>query len=401
LHSHPSLSNHITDVLQLAVFGTDQRLALMALVLLQSDNPKIVAAAVESTFFEVYEPQILTIDADHSDRRISVFASLTDTCLSLIPVDLMCSFPFFCRFLCFTDNCAVRLTIIHLLQYNEEFKPLYAQLRDMHFTAKLVRQIKECQVAQVDGDRLSSLFEILVHCLRNRKLRESCLDPIVIAVVTDIALDKSADVLNWQWEALSELGASLYTTDQERCLQLAVGVVAGALSADRLAPFCVSAIDFISKLVRFAPEAMATADVPALARTVAGICTRFPNHGIGVRAVMNLVIAAVRKHGTSEAFFAVFAPACPRVLANRANPLRPFAMSGMRRIMDLAEGDPALEERLARHRDFVECVPAVRAFEDALEHEYGGKFPTRIMPDSVTGGLVLRQSARLHEIIVT
>jgi hypothetical protein len=95
--------------------------------------------------------------------------------------------------------------MVHLLQYTDELKPLYAQLRNMHFVAKLAHQIKECQVAQVDGDWLSSLFEILVQCHHNGKLRDACLDPSVISLVTDIALDKSPSVLNCECESLSEL----------------------------------------------------------------------------------------------------------------------------------------------------------------------------------------------------
>jgi hypothetical protein len=182
-----------------------------------------------------------------------------------------------------------------------------------------------------------------------------------------------------------------------------VGIVVGALESPSLEPFRVSAIDFISQLIRFAPESLNAIDIGELAHAVVEFCKRFPNQGIGVRSALRLAIFAIRTRQMSDSFLDVLLPFCVEFIGVDFGALRPFAIDCAKRIFHLAEEDVELAERIARRTEFIElCEPAVHTFEEALEQDYGGLRPCVITHALECRGLPLQRAAALHasEIVV-
>jgi hypothetical protein len=362
--SHSSFCKHITNVLYMAVFSDDQQIALFARLMLHSRRPEIVRAAAQSNFFEVHAPTILVAQGPY----IGIFASLTDVCFSSFPSELASSFPLFNRFLRLTSNYLVLTMLESLLAYTDEKIPLYSQLKEMRFVAKIASRLKKCQ----DDTNRPSLLRLLVRCFENPELRSVCSDPSITPVIVNFSPDSPSDILTWHWQLLNECG-SLDVLDHPHFLSYALAVITGAAASPVLESFQVSAIDFFAVVLDVRPAAVCSISVGDLADALKLLCERFPNHGIALRAIGHLIVTAVRTPETSDVFLDSFVPVFADWIRMEADNrlTRAIAIDCARKIMHRADVEPDLAEKVARRTLFAQtCEAVVRWYEEVLEKAY-------------------------------
>jgi hypothetical protein len=265
--------------------------------------------------------------------------------------------------------------LVRLVDFCEELKPLYKQLKRTKFVSKLVRQLRECGAAGLGGERLAALYRILVVCLRNPKLKGCCEGPTVIAAAISAGCDNDASVDGWRWAALAEVAPG--TCECGHLVPRAIDVVLGGLSAPTLELFRVSAVEFISKVVEWHPQSLGMVDVGELAEAARGICERFPRHSIGLRAIVHLVVVCLREQVTSQEFGRVFIGFSGEVVGgegrqDRAQTLRAFMVKCAGQIIQQCEIDAGLAVLVDGCAEFREaCEQAVRRYDGWMGRDYG------------------------------
>jgi hypothetical protein len=240
-------------------------------------------------------------ETDHNDSRLTRFALFTDLCLSTFPSDIFLSFKFFNRFIMFTDNYGVREMMKNLLDCSLRKGQLYRGLIAKHFVAKVARQITECKAASVADGRLTSLWEILVFCIRNKHLKESVCVPSIAELATDFPII-SPELEDVQWELISEFEFG----DQNLILGVAREAILLLGGRSRFGRAEVAAIRFMSGILKGSAGIERLIDQCDLANSLKWLCENFPDHSVGILAIADLVAAGVQKRETSDAFLDVF-----------------------------------------------------------------------------------------------
>jgi hypothetical protein len=287
----------------MAICENDPVLTPAAQQIIASDRSnKILAAASQSTFFQTKFPDILSQQTDHGDSRLTRFALVTDLCLQTFPTDISVSFKFFNRFIMFSDNYGVRDMMKSLLECSLRKGQLYRGLIAKKFVAKVARQIRECVAASVTNERLCSVWEILLFCIRNRYLKESVCVPEIAELLTDFT-SANEELEDIQWELRTEFEFG----DTNLVLEVAREAALLLECRSRFGRAEVAAIRFLNDNWKRNLAVERVIDCSGLVKSLKWFCASFPDHSVGLLAIVNFVVTGVAQPETSDAFLEVFA----------------------------------------------------------------------------------------------
>jgi hypothetical protein len=361
------LSNHVAELITAAVLGTDRVIASATFTIMERGPKKLLLVVSESPYLQSLATDIFAMP---SDPGLARFAALTELCLRSFPSNLLSSFPFFNQFLLHCDNYAVPLMMKGLLPYQDNLKPLYTQLIAMDFVPTIIKRISESKNASNFG-QLRGLYEVLLQCAENRKLRKECLVPSVISEITELMVD-DCRLDDIRWQLMCEIADF---TNRELNISSFQAAADFLIEANTMTPGLVTAMTFCSQILRESPECARAIDLRSLAKSIQFICLEFPNHSIGLKAALRLIANGML---VSDVFIDIFAPFFVDQIRDTQSSrvLRMFVIQGMQRISEMAEDEPELADRLSRYDEFIAASNVeVRAVAAQLHQRYGGDLP--------------------------
>jgi hypothetical protein len=357
---------NIDLLLESAIRNEDLNLASIAIRILDQNPTKVLAAASQSAFLQTLADEILTPDSPHPG--LPRFASLIELCLTSFPSNLAVYLPFFDQFLDHAHNYAVHLMMKGLLTYQYNLKILYEQLIATDFVTSLIDRIIE-RKSGGEFEELSGLYEVFLLCLKNRKLRNECIQTRAIAVITDFNSGDSASN-DLQWRLMGEIG-----NFGELNGQLFDEVSRFLSQAEVLTAGTVAAIQLWVDMLRSNPDFLRKIDVAGLVCNLKELCLRFPNHSIGLKAVIRLILIGME---TSDNFADEVVPFVVEQIRNRKvnGSLGCAVVRIASRLAERGEDSEEFASRIERYRELVElCNGKVRQITVKMEEKYGGDLP--------------------------
>lgn len=369
-----SLSMHMYEILSYALSDSDIELSNLFMGLFYCRNPILLEAAAETNFFSENSSAYLSDDA--SDLQLSKFAELTEMCI-IYSTDVNEYFSYIPKFLDFTYNDIVTLTILNLLKNEDDFTFVQLSMKSNNFVKKVVNKITDLRKCQIGGNRLGNLYRILVKCFQNDVLNKSCQCPSVIEVALDIHDDDQTCVLNPQWNLICEMCTSPSFKDHTTMIEYALSIIIPD-DYEMFNEFNVFAIDFIAKSLENKPLEVKNIDVCLLSNTIVSIFKAFPNHAIALTSVVNLIIVLLSIEDSFDIVYNTVIPFLIKCIEKEDQKiLCIYAINAIQKIVNLGESIDLmfLSDKFENDDDFVNiCNSKIYNYEKKKRKSYGGNY---------------------------
>lgn len=366
-----SLSKHINDLLSLALSDSDIGFANLVMDLFYCKCSALLEAAAESNFFVENESFYLSDEASY--LQISKFAELTEICVTYAS-DINESFSYIPKLLNFTEYDTVTLSIISLLDNDDNFNYFHLVMKSNNFVKQVVNNIVDLRKCQIGGNKLGNLYKILLKCAKNEILAKSCNCPSVIEVALDVHDDDETCVLNSQWNLIYELCIWPCFKDHSSMVEYAISIIIPD-EYELYNEYNVVAIDFISRTLESYPSEAKNVDFSLLSNIIISIFKYFPNHTIALTSAVHLLIVML---SLEEAIDIVYDTVVPFLIKcvedDNQKILRVFSISGIKKIVNLGDtiDNLALSDKFENDDDFVNiCNTKILQYENIKKRAYG------------------------------
>ena len=380
----------------------DQNLSRLAMSIFYTKNISILEAIAESNMVEMFSKKILS-NADMNDeisyRQVSRLAEIAELCISTLP-EYIESFSFVTKLLKYCDNDIVTLSILNLLENDEELITIHLFFETSSFVSKIIKNIQDLKASNVHGYRLSNLYKILLKCLKNEQLSKECLTPSVLKVVGDFDENDEACVLKQQWELIFEISlmsnflfdASEYDSICEKAL-LAIEPKSDSFYYE----YQVFALDFIMNAIKDQRMSQGgfganlkkilkpidthfNISYPPLCNLIKRIFKQYPNHTLALTSAVDAVIVLFNVNSSEkQAFNAIYSTFIPFFLnivtdmKDENKILRIFAINAIKKVVNLGEINDVVSDKIENDDNFVGiCNSTIYEFEKLKMKSYGG-----------------------------
>lgn len=362
----------MSELLSLALSESDLDSSNLVMSLLYCKNSILLEAAAESNFFQ--ENSSFYLSEEATDIQISKFAELTEMCI-IYSSDVDEYFSYIPNFLNFTSNDTVTLTILKLLENDDDFTFVQLSMKTNNFVEEVVNNIVDLRKCLIGGNRLGNLYKILVKCFKNDILNKVCQCPSVAEVALDVHDEDETCVLNPQWNLIYELCISPSFKDHTTMIEYALSIIIPD-DYEMYNEYNVFAIDFISKSFEIRPSETRKIDILLLSNVIVSIFKSFPDHTIALSSVVHLLIVLLSINDTFDVVYDTVVPFLIKCIEEENQKiLCAFAINAIKKIVNLGDSDDYifLSDKFENDDDFVNiCNSKIYQYEKKKMKSYGG-----------------------------
>ncbi|OHT12691.1 hypothetical protein TRFO_17403 [Tritrichomonas foetus] len=427
--TNTSISENVCELLELALDETDFEISRSAMKILYCKNAQILEAISESNYLSHNALKYLSGSDEITDLQISKLAEITEICVSTLP-EYIEYYSYITKFLKFTENENVTMTILNLLENNDDLITIHLYFDTIGFVSKVIKHIIDLRVCQIQGRRLGNLFLILKKCFMNEKLSEKCQSPSIIEIITDINSDDDPFVLKQQWELIYEMSnLPCFEKNDENLIEYAISFIS-IDSLDFFYEYQVFAMDFLTKIFQQENSnsnhcagdkdtqyrkishntngSLSIIDFEFLCNILKNVFKKFPNHTIALSSAVNLVISMLNCQESFEIAYRTFIPFFIKCIDDQNDNnftsnsdsasentevndvsqfikdnhklkiterlLKTYAINAIKKIIELGDSNEIVFEKIENDDDFVKvCNDTVFNYDKIRIKNYGGK----------------------------
>ena len=374
------LTEHASQVLDLALYSENPKLSSKALALFSKDNDAMVQAIIEENLLPAAADLVFSSQPDYP--IVSRFASITQLVCFQEPTNLMANCPYIYQFLPFSGFRLVLGMFEELFQDQEKTEMIQNQLKDLIGQIKtLISNTEKTFTADINDANavmFSGLFK-LVSVIKDLEFYKTELrSPEFLTILARTFPTKNITVLDAQWEAVANLVNPENANALEPIFKSTIIPLLSEGNTTFFHQYQASLLNVILVIAQTNEQIRKYLLELNFQVELHDIVAHFPHHTLAHLAVTNFIVQSAKMEEFETLILSEMLPFCEQVMSRELPPIELKAFvwdlfNKFKKACEAGELSDKFKEAFAAFDE--DCTAKLNEMTKISEQEYGGQLP--------------------------